>query len=296
MILYHGSKEIVEFPEIRKAVYNKDFYFGFYCTRMQEQAERWATRYGRKGYVNCYEYIPDKKLKYLIFEEMTEEWLDFIVACRSGQSHDYDIVEGPMADDTIYNYVQNFIDGKISRAAFWELVKFNHPTHQISFHTISALDTLQYVGSEAVNGNKNNNNLFFTCSLIEYMGRLKKKTRCEITEALGKENIDRIYEYADVLHCEPIEKVAHEFVTECKITTGNFDNVIECRYRIPDYWDIGEVYERLIEDSYKDSDILKGLWEVYHSWIDEKISDYNTDFYYQPRDYIAACYKKGEVL
>ena len=55
--------------------------------------------------------------------------------------------------------------------------------------------------------------------------------------------LDRIYEYADVLHCEPIEKVAHEFVTECKITTGNFDNVIECRYRIPDYWDIGEVYE-----------------------------------------------------
>ena len=38
------------------------------------------------------------------------------------------------------------------------------------------------------------------------------------------------------------------------------------------------MYERLIEDSYKDSDILKGLWEVYHSWIDEKISDYNTDF------------------
>ena len=56
------------------------------------------------------------------------------------------------------------------------------------------------------------------------------------------------------------------------------------------------MYERLLEDSYKDSDILKGLWEVYHSWIDEKISDYNTDFYYQPRDYIAACYKKGEVL
>ena len=154
MILYHGSKEIVEFPEIRKALYNKDFYFGFYCTRMKEQAERWAIRYGRKGYVNCYEYTSDKKLKYLLFEEMTEEWLDFIVACRRGQSHDYDIVEGPMADDTIYNYVQNFIDGKISRAAFWELAKFNHPTHQISFHTISALDTLQYVGSEVVNGNK----------------------------------------------------------------------------------------------------------------------------------------------
>ena len=92
--------------------------------------------------------------KYLIFEEMSEKWLDFIVACRSGKPHTYDIVEGPMADDTIYNYIQNYIDGKISRAAFWELAKFNHPTHQISFHTISALDTLKYIGSEVVDGSE----------------------------------------------------------------------------------------------------------------------------------------------
>mgnify|MGYP000785119526 CR=1 FL=1 len=98
----------------------------------------------------------DKELKYAIltFEKMTEEWLDFIVACRQGKSHKYDIVEGPMADDTIYNYIQNYIDGKISRAAFWELAKFNHPTHQISFHTISALDTLKYIGSEVVDGSE----------------------------------------------------------------------------------------------------------------------------------------------
>ena len=85
---------------------------------------------------------------------MSEEWLDFIVECRSGKPHTYDIVEGPMADDTIYNYIQNYIDGKISRAAFWELAKFNHPTHQISFHTISAFDTLKYIGSEVVDGSE----------------------------------------------------------------------------------------------------------------------------------------------
>lgn len=83
---------------------------------------------------------------------MTEEWLDFIVDCRRGIAHSYDIVEGPMADDTIYNYIQNYIDGKISRAAFWELAKFNHPTHQISFHTVSALGTLRYAGNEVVYG------------------------------------------------------------------------------------------------------------------------------------------------
>lgn len=145
-------------------------------------------------------------------------------------------------------------------------------------------------------GIKNNNHLFFTCSLIEYIGRRMKRTRKEVTDYLGKDRIARIYEYADVFHCEPIEKVAAEFMEESGITKGDFDNVKECRYSVPDYWDIGEVYERLIEDSYADEQIVDGIWEVYHSWIDAHISDYNTDFYYQPRDYITACYKEGVVL
>ena len=55
-------------------------------------------------------------------------------------------------------------------------------------------------------GAKNNNNLFFTCSLIEYIGRSVKRTRREVTDFWGKDRISRIYEYADVFHCEPIEK------------------------------------------------------------------------------------------
>ncbi|MEH2941324.1 DUF3990 domain-containing protein [Lachnospiraceae bacterium KK002] len=143
-IIYHGSSQIVEMPEIRVTKYNKNFYFGFYCTVMEKQAKRWATRFGESGYISVFEYTPNPKLKVLTFEKMTEEWLDFIAACRTGTGHDYDIVEGPMADDTIYNYVQGFIDGKYSRAAFWELAKFKYPTHQISFHTARALTTLKF--------------------------------------------------------------------------------------------------------------------------------------------------------
>ena len=73
-----------------------------------------------------------------------------IVACRHGDVHAYDIVEGPMANDTIYNYVQDFIDGKISRAAFWELAKFKRPTHQICFCTAAALGTLTFSVAEEV--------------------------------------------------------------------------------------------------------------------------------------------------
>ena len=152
MTLYHGSKMIVEFPEIRIQRYHKDFYFGFYCTQFPEQAVRWATRFDGTGYLNEYIYTPKEGLKIKRFPEMTEEWLDFIVACRMGQAHDYDIVEGPMADDTIFNYVQNFADGKISREAFWALAKFRKPPHQISFHTARALTTLVFVkGSEVKN-------------------------------------------------------------------------------------------------------------------------------------------------
>lgn len=145
-------------------------------------------------------------------------------------------------------------------------------------------------------GTKNNNDLFYTCSLIEFIGRMKKRSGRDVTEYLGIDNITQIYEYADVFHCEPIEKVASDWSEECHITEGDFDNVARCQYRVPDYWEIGEVHERLIEDSYEDYEIIQGIWEVYHSWIEPHISDYNTDFYYQSRDYIAACYKKGEVL
>lgn len=149
MTLYHGSKSIVESPEIRIQKYNKDFYFGFYCTLIREQAVRWAVRFDGVGYLSEYLYVTDDTLRVKRFPEMSEEWLDFIVSCRLGNPHDYDIVEGPMANDTIFNYVQNFADGKISREAFWELAKFKRPTHQISFHTARALTTLSFVkGSE----------------------------------------------------------------------------------------------------------------------------------------------------
>ena len=144
----------VEIPKIMINGYYKDFGYGFYCTNLKKQAIRWAMTKKGDSVINTYSYQRNENLQIKTFEEMTEEWLDFIVACRQGKSHKYDIVEGPMADDTIYNYIQNYIDGKISRAAFWELAKFNHPTHQISFHTISALDTLKYIGSEVVDGSE----------------------------------------------------------------------------------------------------------------------------------------------
>lgn len=148
MELYHASKEIVQYPEIRKAKYTKDFSWGFYCTNNIEQAVRWANRRAGEPVINYYSYQSNENLKILQFPKMSDEWLDFIAECRSGKVHAYDIVEGPMADDTIWNYVNDFLSGRISRKQFWVLAEFKHPTHQISFHTLSALDCLKFLKSE----------------------------------------------------------------------------------------------------------------------------------------------------
>lgn len=143
---------------------------------------------------------------------------------------------------------------------------------------------------------KNNSALFFTCSLIEFIGRSTKNRRKDVLGYLGIEEVSRIFKYADVFHCEPIEKVADDFIERNHIVQGEFDNISSCKYTVPDYWDIGEVFERLIEDTYEEADVIKGIFEIYRSWIADKILDFNSDFYYQSREYIAVCYKEGEVL
>ena len=140
-----------------------------------------------------------------------------------------------------------------------------------------------------------NDSLFYTCSLIEFMGRCTKNHRKDIVRYLGND-IERIYNYQDIFHCEPIAKVSDDFIKRHQIPEGSFDNIKSCQYEIPDYWDIGEVFARLIEDSYAKDEIFWGLRETYDSWIANKILNFNSDLYYQPRDYLAECYRQGKIL
>ena len=150
MIIYHGSNVVVSRPQILINGFYKDFGYGFYCTNIEKQAKRWAMTKKGSSVINRYSYIENNDLKLLCFDEMTEEWLQFVVDCRTGKEHDYDIVEGPMADDQIWDYVEDYISNKISKAAFWELVKFKYPTHQIVFCTEAALKALSFEGSVTV--------------------------------------------------------------------------------------------------------------------------------------------------
>lgn len=149
MTVYHGSYTAVPQPKIIKGRNTKDFGSGFYCTIIREQAERWAKRYSTPT-VSTYTVRLNTSLKILEFKEMTEEWLDFIINCRNGVVHSYDIVIGAMADDQIYNYITDYIDGIITREQFWVMAKFKYPTHQINFCTDKSLKCLEFTASEEV--------------------------------------------------------------------------------------------------------------------------------------------------
>ena len=142
------------------------------------------------------------------------------------------------------------------------------------------------------------NDLFFVCSLIEYIARKTNNTKKYIVEKLGKEKIQKIYDLAEVYHSENIEKVSDELIQEAKIENGNYDIISKCEYSVPTHWDIGKVYKRLIvmlcnndEEKYIDSAI-----EVLTSWIIDKIDNYNSSMYYENPSYIYECYKEKKIL
>lgn len=148
-VIYHGSYCKVAEPKIMDGKFTKDFGKGFYCTILVEQAEKWAKKYSTPV-INKYEYNENPNLKIKNFTMMTEEWLDFIISCRSGKKHGYDIVVGAMADDQVYNYITDLLSGEITREAFWELAKFRHPTHQIAFCTEEALKCIKFIEAEEI--------------------------------------------------------------------------------------------------------------------------------------------------
>jgi len=117
---------------------------------LKEQAEKWAIKYDTPV-INKYEYRENKSMNIKEFTLMTEEWLDFIIDCRSGKKHEYDIVIGAMADDQVYNFITDLLNGNITRQAFWELAKFRHPTHQIAFCTEKSLECINFVEADKLN-------------------------------------------------------------------------------------------------------------------------------------------------
>ncbi|MGF0038909.1 hypothetical protein FYJ85_17425 [Victivallaceae bacterium BBE-744-WT-12] len=142
------------------------------------------------------------------------------------------------------------------------------------------------------------NDLFFVCSLLEYIGRKTRNHRRVVVNALGIEKIRHLLELADIYHNENMDKLLDELVEKCHIQPGTFDNVAMCRYSLPSHFDIGKVYKRLIAAVAREKgiDFADALVEVYNSWIADKLDDYNSSMFFENPDYIFQSYLAGQPL
>jgi hypothetical protein len=142
------------------------------------------------------------------------------------------------------------------------------------------------------------NNLFFLCSLIEYIGRKTKNHRNVIVNAIGRNDLQHILDLADVYHNENMDKLTYELIEKYNIKNGVFDNILNAKYLIPTHWDIGKVYKRLIIDvSQKENkSLVDSLMEVYNLWLSRKIEDFNSSIYYESPEYLFQSYLMGDNL
>lgn len=146
---------------------------------------------------------------------------------------------------------------------------------------------------------QNANNLFFLCSLIEYIGRKTKNHRNIIVNTVGKTNLQHYFDLADVYHSENMDKLTSEIIEKHNIENGTFDNIANAKYSVPTHWDIGKVYKRLISDIQKREEkasLMDILSNVYNSWLSRKIEDFNSSVYYESPEYLFQSYLKGESL
>ena len=159
MILYHGSDQIIKSPEIRSSARTLDFGSGFYTTTNKEQAEAFAIKvYNRsiragetpKGkfisiYETDYEAI-HKELDIMRFESPSEEWFDFVIANRRSawQGKKYDIIYGPVANDTIYRTLISYETGELSKQETIARLKVRELFDQMTFASDRAILYLKY--------------------------------------------------------------------------------------------------------------------------------------------------------
>lgn len=155
MRVFHGSYKTVNEIDLTKGRDNLDFGKGFYVTAIRSQAEFWATRTGRfhktDGVVSEFEFYENTfehyNLKILRFPGYTEEWLDFVVLNRDPKSsipaHDYDIVEGPVANDDVNDRINDYLAELISKADFLKELSMHKPTHQICLCTVRSLQMIE---------------------------------------------------------------------------------------------------------------------------------------------------------
>lgn len=146
MKAYHGSFIEVSKPDINHSRKKVDFGIGFYVTPIEEQARNWCRQYilrNKSGIVNVYNFDERayKECSSIQFDSYSEEWLDFVFECRRGQDRsNYEIVSGGVANDKVFDTVELYFDGLISKIDAIGRLAYEKPNFQVCLRTNRVID------------------------------------------------------------------------------------------------------------------------------------------------------------
>lgn len=157
--LYHGSNVLIDTVDLSFSRRGKDFGCGFYLNPDRQQAMEMASRTTQrmlegKPVVTAFHFddtlLKDNSpLKVKIFEEYSKEWAEFVLLNRKNSSeypaHEYDVVVGPIANDTVGLQMRRFIQGYISIERMIEELRFKKPAIQYFFGTELAVGYLKKI-------------------------------------------------------------------------------------------------------------------------------------------------------
>ena len=143
---------------------------------------------------------------------------------------------------------------------------------------------------------KQKDDIYYVCSLIEFIARKTKNHRQDVIRHFSKADVERQLRLAEVNHCLSFEQVSDELIEDYGISDGDFDTVKECRYDVPSFLSIGMLYQELVLSTMKNEDAAQGIIDVFSSFISDEISDFNSNVYYTNPDYLRCSYLEGKML
>jgi hypothetical protein len=227
MILYHGSNQDFKAVDLSKSKDKRDFGRGFYTTTIREQALQWGynmyNRFGGDGiFLYEFEFIPSPDMKSKRFSEISDEWFDFILSNRTDNDlkHNFDFVQGPVANDKTVVTITGFIDGIYTREEAMERLRYSKTNDQVSLHTEKAVLLLKLRNKVKTSGDKimyngQNLTLFIVQKIEHIVSKIAEKENISFDSAYTDFSISQIYKSlqnsASMLWTESAEFIVDEY-------------------------------------------------------------------------------------
>ena len=171
MIIFHGSKDIIEVPKYGIGNKKNDYGLGFYCTENIELAKEWACVSNESnGFANKYDFdITGLKILDLTDKQYSIlNWLAILVNFRTFDVNnpisetakkylidnfyinieEYDIIIGYRADDSYFTFAKDFLNNMITLKQLSRAMNLGGLGIQVVLKTQRAFSQIKFINYE----------------------------------------------------------------------------------------------------------------------------------------------------